>query len=248
MIRHQLDFRLTLIDHKTDQAVKGTHLFWLNDIPIRPTKVVGEDFIFSDLMTDYQKRHVANTSEALTLRWENSYYLSLEVDFRTQHWTHRAKPSYQYPLKEGEHLVKGQFPKQVRLFYQNKTKAMKYHLMRPILEDGLVYLASAKPCRLSGRHFLISEGDQVDIFLLLEREEGHMRADKLKHSYSEQAKIIELTSVEVSDRGEFSLVLDKPEDRFSENDKVILYTVEVLEIKSMVASVDSDKGVLILDL
>lgn len=219
MIRHQLDFVLALIDHQTDQAVSGVSRFWLNDRPIKATKVVGEYFIFSNFLNDYTRVHVKDASETLVLRWENDHYMPLSVDARSLKHTERAMPSRRYPLKQDEIWVLIKASGAASVYGLKQNNRIKYHLMMPTEGENLIALAASQTCRLEGRCFYFTEGDQSEVVKLTLKNEQIFSETPLKYAYTEAAEIVEL--IDASKEGDENFVMIKELSEIEKENKAL---------------------------
>lgn len=252
-MHHQLDFVIQIIDAMTDAPItEGVNQFWLNGQPIRPIKALESGFVFSDVLSNPQKVHVAAPPDFFTLTWHNPHFQELKttVTMHTtvplihgQTYTRRALPSAFYPFKQPPTGVKGKLEGLQRISVAHYWNANRYHLTGPVTPGGILAIAQSQNRRLAGKTLQIKEHDQIATIRIDQDAEAAFRYPKDIPVFTEDAEVIEMIEVPADAYGLFFVALPNVQKDFVSEPAIFIF---IGEAQQAVMTVELHKNQLIL--
>lgn len=216
-MQHQLDFVLLIIDAMTDTPItQGGNQFWLGGQPIRPSKVLECGFVFSDVLNNPQKVHVAALPDFYMLTWHNPHYQELKtaISMRMsvpllngQTYTLRALPSAFYPFKTPPTGIKGKLEGLKKLRLPHYWNVNRYHLTGPVTPGGRLAIAQSQDKLLTGKWLQFREGDLKAVIQIDQDPDTAYRYPKDIPIFTEEAEVVEIIEVPADAYGLFFLAL-----------------------------------------
>lgn len=229
MIHHQLDYILTLIDPVTEGPVLGANQFYLNEIAIKPSKQLDNQFVFVNLLNNPKYFHVASKEALALLTWSNPHYKTLSVDVGAGESLHRVAVSKAYPFRQGQTLITIHSELRAEVTVKVPMACGRYHINGAQKGSEWLNLSASKTKGLAGRQFLITEAERSEQVTIMAENGLCQLRSPLENDFSEEALIEELLKVVVTPE-EAVLVPLKTFDRGTENIEVeLIYSINNVE-------------------
>lgn len=216
MVRHHLDFILDLIDPVTQEGVIGLNQFELNGIAIKPPKRMGRYFIFVNVLKNHRYMAINEPLEEVRLIWRNLNYKTLSLSLDQPVITCIVEPSRQYPFKleHTQMILSAEAACQVT--FEWPSACGRFHLVSAEKGREEIELKSTRQGLLSGRRFLVKEGDRQTLIQVVSSERKCLLDAPLDDNYSVEAIVTELCHYELSAGQECIVFVPKWDDKHSE--------------------------------
>lgn len=244
-ISHRLDLVLRIIEQGSDKPlVSGLNAFWIDECRIKPIRVSGSFYIFSDLEKTLGKP--IEYFETLTWHHESYQKMTLSCKALTRHDQAqevllRAQPSTNYPFKSKMTGIRLKSDAD-QLYYKSRPELGHERLRLMLTADALPGqpLKIAQPGRkdLNERVILLEEGEKREVVTLY-AESGHYETKTpLKLNFSQEALLNELFPLNQTQSKLFETYFELDPSRF--DIEIVSLHEEVLTFKTF----SVEKGIL----
>ena len=218
-IHHSIDFTLEIFDSLTGGVLKGGHgLFYLNGLPLKPSKVVASFMIFSNVFKDPKIVHVRDNLPEHQLTWVHPLYEPVAMTIKSAAQTAPeqailvpAKPSTVYPVMAGTTGIKGKASMDGFLRVVHTCNPNRFHLHEVPVGEVRINLSQSLSQRLSGKLLRLTSGDLKPATIRLGGQDDNGYAFELLEgtlaNLSVETDIFELLEVPIRQNHEFILFL-----------------------------------------
>lgn len=217
-IHHSIDFTLEIFDSLTGSVLKGGHgLFYLNGLPLKPSKVVASFMIFSNVFKDHKIVHVKDNPPEHQLTWVHPLYEPVAMTIKSAAQTAPeqpilvpARPSAVYPVMAGTTGIKGNASADGFIRAVHSYNANRFHLQEVLESEGRINLSQSLSQRLSGKLLRLTSGDLKPATIRLGAQDDKGFSFELLEgtleNLSVEADIFELLEVPIRQAHEFILL------------------------------------------
>lgn len=220
-ISHRLDLVLRIIEQGSDKPlIGGLNEFWVDAYPVRPSRVSGSFYIFSDL-----EKVLGKPLEFFeTLTWQHVCYQKMTINCRdlvkneqTQEVLLRAQPSPHYPCRFKMTGVRLSAVAD-QLYYKSRPEFGHELLRLMLMADALPgqVLKIAQPGRkdLSERILLLEEGEKREVVVLTGGAGTYEPKKPLILKFTQEAQLTELFPLKQTSPGVFETYFELENPRF----------------------------------
>ncbi len=205
-INHHVDLVIKFIDSFTDKPLIRAHdTFFLNELPIKPTKKMIPYVIFTDIIKNpHYSKYNAESAEHQML-WKHPYYEPITLKLTTEEQLIRAIPNHNYPYPKEITAIRGIANESNLIEIIHTHSRNRFILKSDVIANKYVDLAQTYDSELVGRKFLFSE-EHHDQFVTLKMDSiGIYGEPSFTFPYSEACEIYEIIEGIPSPDGKFMI-------------------------------------------
>lgn len=227
-INHHVDLVIKFIDSFTDKPLVNAYdTFYLNGLPIKPTKKMRPYVIFTNILKNPRYSKYDTDSRDHRMVWRHPYYEPITLKINTdEEQLIRAIPNQNYPYPNEMTAIKGIATKSTLIEIIHTHSRNRFLLKSNIIANKYVDIAQSYESELFGRKFLFSEEHHDQIVTLKSDTIGIYSDSSFTFPYTEACEIYEIIEAIPGFDGKFMVPLKnfKSTDQAFLEFKMIIHT------------------------